>query len=163
MSDRPFSDTTPATPEPGAHNALESLLGSLHRHGFLNFANEVVSANAQMAQRLVDAFDKPGMQSGVQNLMTLLMALSRIPPEQFGKVVFAAADALHHVGAWKSAEHEHVAPGVRGAYRLLHDEALWDALTPLLEGLKVFAQGLEREPPDPASAAAGVSATREGR
>lgn len=106
---------------------------------------------------------KPGMQSGVQNLMTLLMALSRIPPEQFGKVAFAAADALHHVGAWKSAEHEHVAPGVRGAYRLLHDEALWDALTPLLEGLKVFAQGLEREPPDPASAAAGVSATREGR
>ncbi|CAG9218523.1 hypothetical protein BVI434_3520001 [Burkholderia vietnamiensis] len=52
---------------------------------------------------------------------------------------------------------------MRGAYRLLHDEALWDALTPLLEGLKVFAQGLEREPPDPASAAARVSATREGR
>ena len=42
------------------------------------------------------------------------MALSRIPPEQFGKAVFAAADALHHVGAWQPAQHEHVAPGVRG-------------------------------------------------
>ncbi|WP_063552875.1 DUF1641 domain-containing protein [Burkholderia territorii] len=149
MTDRPMSATTPPTPEPDAHHALESLLGSLHRHGFLHFANEVVSANAQMAETLVDAFDKPGMQSGVQNLAALLMALSRIPPEQFGKAVFAAADALHHVGAWKPDEHEHVAPGVRGAYRLLHDEALWDALTPLLEGLKVFAQGLAREPRNP--------------
>lgn len=104
-----------------------------------------------MAETFVDAFDKPGMQSGVQNLAALLMALSRIPPEQFGRAVFAAADALHHVGAWKPDEHEHVAPGVRGAYRLLHDEALWDALTPLLEALKVFAQGLARAPHNPAS------------
>ncbi|MGU7812100.1 DUF1641 domain-containing protein [Burkholderia sp. AW49-1] len=151
MSDRPISATTPPPPEPDAHHALESLLGSLHRHGFLRFANEVVSANAQMAETFVDAFDKPGMQSGVQNLAALLMALSRIPPEQFGRAVFAAADALHHVGAWKPDEHEHVAPGVRGAYRLLHDEALWDALTPLLEALKVFAQGLARAPHNPAS------------
>ncbi|NIF41009.1 DUF1641 domain-containing protein [Burkholderia sp. Tr-862] len=150
MTDRPSPGTPPPAPEPDAHHALESLLGSLHRHGFLRFANEVVSANAQMAETFVGAFDKPGTQIGVQNLAALVMALSRIPPEQFGKAVFAAADAMHHIGAWKPAEHEHVAPGVRGAYRLLHDEALWDALTPLLEGLKVFAQGLAREPHDPA-------------
>ncbi|WP_321820147.1 MULTISPECIES: DUF1641 domain-containing protein [unclassified Burkholderia] len=153
MTDRPYPATTPPAPEPDAHRALESLLGSLHRHGFLRFANEVVSANAQMAETFVGAFDKPGMQSGMQNLAALVTALSRIPPEQFGKAVFAAADALHHIGAWQPAEHEHVAPGVRGAYRLLHDEALWDALTPLLEGLKVFAQGLAREPENPASSA----------
>ena len=150
MTDRPYPATTPPAPEPDAHHALESLLGSLHRHGFLRFANEVVSANAQMAETFVGALDKPGMQTGVQNLAALVMALSRIPPEQFGKAAFAAADALHHIGAWKPDEHEHVAPGVRGAYRLLHDEALWDALTPLLEGLKVFAQGLARESPNPA-------------
>lgn len=150
MTDRPSPDTKPPASEPDAHHALESLLGSLHRHGFLRFANEVVSANAQMAETFVGAFDKPGRQSGVQNLAALVVALSRIPPEQFGKAVFAAADALHHIGAWQPAEHDHVAPGVRGAYRLLHDEALWDALTPLLEGLKVFAQGLAREPHDPA-------------
>jgi len=151
MTDRPSPGTPRPAPEPDAHHALESLLGSLHRHGFLRFANEVVSANAQMAETFVGAFDKPGTQTGVQNLAALVMALSRIPPEQFGKAVFAAADAMHHVGAWKPAEHEHVAPGVRGVYRLLHDEALWDALTPLLEGLKVFAQGLARESPTPAS------------
>ncbi|HIC7214341.1 DUF1641 domain-containing protein [Burkholderia stabilis] len=146
MTERPPPDMLPPHAEPSAHDALEHLLGSLHRHGFLHFANEVVSANARLADTFVDALDKPGMQSGMQNLAVLLTALSRIPPEQFGKAVFAAADALHHVGAWKPAEHEHVAPGVRGAYRLLHDEALWDALTPLLEGLKVFAQGLARDP-----------------
>ena len=128
------------------------MLGSLHRHGFLHLATEVVSANARLADTFVDALDKPGMQSGMQNLAVLLMALSRIPPEQFGKAVFAAADALHHVGAWQPAQHEHVAPGVRGVYRLLHDEALWDALTPLLEGLKVFAQGLARAPETPVTA-----------
>ncbi|VWC69129.1 hypothetical protein BLA18110_01853 [Burkholderia lata] len=152
MTEPQSPDTTPPHAEPGAHDALEHLLGSLHRHGFLHLASEVVSANARLADTFVDALDKPGMQSGMQNLAVLLMALSRIPPEQFGKAVFAAADALHHVAAWQPAQHEHVAPGVRGAYRLLHDEALWDALTPLLEGLKVFAQGLARDPETPVTA-----------
>ncbi|KUY77323.1 DUF1641 domain-containing protein [Burkholderia cepacia] len=155
MIERPSGDSTPPHAEPGAHEALEHLLGSLHRHGFLHLASEVVGANARLADTFVDALDKPGMQSGMQNLAVLLMALSRIPPEQFGKAVFAAADALHHVGAWQPAQHEHVAPGVRGAYRLLHDEALWDALTPLLEGLKVFAQGLARDPEAPVTASGG--------
>ncbi|WP_249193120.1 DUF1641 domain-containing protein [Burkholderia cenocepacia] len=160
MTDRQSPDTMPPPREPDAHHALESLLGSLHRHGFLRFANEVVSANAQMAESFVGAFDNPGTQSGVQNLAALVMALSRIPPEQFSKAVFAAADALHHIGAWKPAEHEHVAPGVRGAYRLLHDEALWDALTPLLEGMKVFAQGLERESQNPTPSAVPSASQR---
>ncbi|KVH35301.1 hypothetical protein WT01_22325 [Burkholderia cepacia] len=158
MIERSSPDNTPPHAEPGAHDALEHLLGSLHRHGFLHLASEVVSANARLADTFVDALDKPGMQSGMQNLAVLLMALSRIPPEQFGKAVFAAADALHHVGAWQPAQHEHVAPGVRGVYRLLHDEALWDALTPLLEGLKVFAQGLARDPATPVTAP-GAKAT----
>ncbi|WP_176049834.1 DUF1641 domain-containing protein [Burkholderia sp. BCC1644] len=152
MTERQPPDPTAPHAEPSAHDALEHLLGSLHRHGFLHFANEVVSANARLADTFVDALDKPGMQSGMQNLAVLLTALSRIPPEQFGKAVFAAADALHHVGAWQPSQHQHVAPGVRGAYRLLHDEALWDALTPLLEGLKVFAQGLARDPQSPVAA-----------
>ncbi|MGR3908992.1 DUF1641 domain-containing protein [Burkholderia sp. SR8] len=155
MTDRPLPDTTPPAPSPDAHHALENLLGSLHRHGFLRFANEVVSANARMAETFVGAFDKPGTQTGVQNLAALVMALSSIPPEQFGKTMFAAADALRHVGAWQPSEHEHAAPGVRGVYRLLHDEALWDALTPLLEGLKVFAQGLAREPGQPSATFSG--------
>ncbi|WP_239664386.1 hypothetical protein [Burkholderia cenocepacia] len=105
MTDRQPPDTTPPHPEPGAHDALEHLLGSLHRHGFLRFANEVVTANARLADTFVDVLDKPGMQSGMQNLAMLVTALSRIPPEQFGRAAFAAADALHHVGAWQPAQH----------------------------------------------------------
>ncbi|KWF80973.1 hypothetical protein WL93_02065 [Burkholderia diffusa] len=155
MAERLPHDVTPPQTEPDAHDALERLLGSLHRHGFLRFANDVVSANARIAELLVGALDKPATQSGVQNLAMLVMALSSIPPEQFGKTMFAAADALRHVGAWQPSEHAHAAPGVSGVYRLLHDEALWDALAPLLEGLKVFAQGLAREPEKPITAFSG--------
>ncbi|MBR8057610.1 DUF1641 domain-containing protein [Burkholderia dolosa] len=154
MVERPPHDIRSEQPDGDARSALERLLGSLHRHGFLRFANDVVSANARMAEVLVGALDKPGTQIGMQNLSVLVMALSSIPPEQFGKMVFAAADALRHIGEWEPSEHEHVAPGVRGFYRLLHDDALWDALTPLLEGMKVFAQGLAREPDQAVSALA---------
>ena len=58
-------DTTPPHPA-SAHDALEHLLGSLHRHGFLHLATEVVSANARLADTFVDALDKPGMQSGIR-------------------------------------------------------------------------------------------------
>ncbi|MDR8048007.1 DUF1641 domain-containing protein [Burkholderia cenocepacia] len=155
MAERLPHDVTPPQTEPDAHDALERLVANLHRHGFLRFANDVVSANVGIAEVLVGALNKPATQSGVQNLAALVMALSGIPPEQFGKTMFAAADALRHVGAWKPPEHEHAAPGVRGVYRLLHDEALWDALTPLLEGFKVFAQGLAREPEKPITAFSG--------
>lgn len=36
MTEPQSPDTTPPPVEPGAHDALEHLLGSLHRHGFLH-------------------------------------------------------------------------------------------------------------------------------
>lgn len=47
----------------------------------------------------VDAPDKPGMRSG-RNLAVLVTALSRIPPEQFGKAVFAPGHAWHSFSAF---------------------------------------------------------------
>lgn len=41
-------------------------------------------------------------------------------------------------------EEEGEAPGISGAYRMLQDEELWHAVTPLVEGLKVFAERLDR-------------------
>lgn len=53
MTERQSPDTTPPHTEPSAHDALEHLLGSLHRHGFLHLATEVVSANARLADTFV--------------------------------------------------------------------------------------------------------------
>ena len=47
------------------------------------------------------------------------------------------------------------APGLRGAYRLLQDEAVWNAITPVLDGLKAFAAGLDKQVDKPISAFSG--------
>ena len=42
-----------------------------------------------------------------------------------------------------------------GAYKMLHDDELWAALTPIIEGLKSFAGGLDKEPEKPITAFSG--------
>jgi uncharacterized protein YjgD (DUF1641 family) len=145
MIERP--DTPAATPRaaPEAHDALGKLLDSLHQRGFLRVAHDFVDANSQVAEML-GGLSQPEVQAGMQNLAVLLTALSRIPADQLGRFAFAATDAVNHVANWQPAEHHDAAPGVTGAYRLLHDEALWQAVTPLLEGLKVFLQRLHEAP-----------------
>ncbi len=140
-----MSDTMNSQPRP-AHDALGHLLDSLHNTGFLRVAHDFVDANSHVADAL-GSFSKPAAQTGMQNLVILLDALSRIPPAQLEKTALAAADAIHHISTWQPADHHDAAPGVTGAYRLLHDEALWQAVTPLLEALKVFLNGLRRETP----------------
>jgi uncharacterized protein YjgD (DUF1641 family) len=159
MAERPHDEAMPPKTEPGAHDALERLLDSLHKHGFLRFANDVVSANARIAETVVTSLDKTDTQNGMQNLAVLLTALSRIPPDQFSKTMFAVADALRHVGAWRAADHPHVAPGLAGVYKLLHDDEMWQALTPLIDGMKVFARGLAREAETPGTESGGGKST----
>ncbi len=65
------------------------------------------------------------------------MALSRIPPAQFYKFAFATSDGAGRASTWKL--------GVSGAYRMLHDEHLWHALMPLIEGRKAVATALEQD------------------
>jgi len=79
------------------------------------------------------------------------MALSRIPPAQFYKFAFATSDGLSRASTWK--------PGVSGAYRMLHDEHLWHAPMPLIEGMKAFATAREQDVDKPIPAFSG-KATR---
>jgi uncharacterized protein YjgD (DUF1641 family) len=155
MAERIDYQPKPAKLEPDAHEELERLLESLHRHGFLRFANDLVSANTPVAQVIVNGLSKEGTQNAVQNLAILLMALSRIAPPNFYRAVFAMSDAFHAASAWRPEDEGNAAPGVSGAYRMLHDDALWQALTPLIEGLKAFSAGLERQVDKPISAFTG--------
>lgn len=71
--------------------------------------------------------------------------------------MFAITDALRCISDWQPAPDRdaHAAPGFTGAYKMLHDDALWQALTPLIEAMKAFSAGLERQVDKPISAFTG--------
>ncbi|RXE47037.1 DUF1641 domain-containing protein [Chromohalobacter israelensis] len=137
---------------PSANEEWERLLEGLHEHGFLRFANDLVRSNTQLAQILTNALSREGSMNAIQNLSTLLITLSSIPPGQFHKTAFAARDAFTVMEASVRNEHENdKAPGISGAFHLLKDEDLWHALTPILEGLKAFTNSLDRDVERPAA------------
>src|SRR5690606_27802927 len=100
---------------PTAREELDSLLETLHERGILRLANDLAGANTQVAKVLVDGLSKEGSLNAIQNISILGMALSRIPPNQFYKVVFALKDGLDHIGGYKpDPKHDDAAPGVTG-------------------------------------------------
>lgn len=154
----------PARTETTAREELDRLLETCHRHGLLRLANDVVAANTDLARIIVAGLQKPGTLNAIQNLSVLLMALSCIPPAEFYRVVFAVADGAGRLATHSKSGHpghppadgEHP-PGLVGVYRLLRDEQLWRALGPIIEGLKGFAEGLEKPVSNPISDFSGKS------
>ncbi|HET7370775.1 MAG TPA: DUF1641 domain-containing protein [Gammaproteobacteria bacterium] len=145
---------------PDAHDEVERLLQTMHEHGVLRLANDLVAANTQWTQIIVDGLNKEGSRKTVQNLSVLLMLLSRIEPNQFYKVLFALRDALEYVARYEPKSEKAGSPGMKGAYKMLNDDALWRGVTPLLDALKVFGEGLNREVDKPISAYSGKPTQR---
>lgn len=154
----------PARTGTTAREELDRLLESCHRHGLLRLANDLVTANTEVARVIVGGLQKPGTLNAMQNLSVLLMALSCIPPAEFYRLVFALADGAAQLaassrdGAGRQGEEEERPPGLTGVYRLLRDEQLWRALTPIIAGLKGFAEGLEKPVSSPISDFSGKTA-----
>lgn len=135
---------TPVATEPDAHAALDGLIEALHAHGALRLATALVNANPQWLPIIADGLNSEGSRKALQNLAALLMALSRIEPAQFSRVLAALGDAVQ-----SAAAHDHAnaaAPGLNGAYRMLKDDDLWRGLAPLIAAAKAFGAGLERKP-----------------
>lgn len=151
MAERISYQVPPPKIGPDAHEELERLLQTLHEHGVLRFANDIVGANTKVAEVVVNGLCKEGSLNAMQNLAALMMALSTIPPNQFYRVTFALKDCFERIGNYPDEGHGDGAPGVTGALKLLNDEQLWKAITPLLEGLKVFAERLEQPVDKPIS------------
>jgi uncharacterized protein YjgD (DUF1641 family) len=153
---------TPKPPNigPDAHDELERLLQTMHEHGVLRFANDLVAANTQWTQIIVDGLSKEGSRKTVQNLSVLLMVLSRIEPGHFYKALFALRDSLEYLARYEPDAGKPEPPGLKGAYRMLKDDSLWRGLTPLLGALKAFGDGLEREVDKPISAFTGKPTER---
>ncbi|WP_434457502.1 DUF1641 domain-containing protein [Stutzerimonas urumqiensis] len=155
MAERIDYDVKPTPIGPGAREELDTLLETLHQRGVLRFANDLAGSHDKLLKVLVDGMSKEGSLNAIQNLSILGMALSRIEPAQFCKIVFALQDAFYAVGHYKPDGKHDDAPGVTGAYKMLHDDDLWAALMPIIEGLKTFAGGLEKDAEKPITAFSG--------
>ena len=142
MAERIDYDVKPTPIGPTASEEMQRLIEGLHEAGVLRFANDVVRARTGVAQVVVDGLNQEGSLNALQNLSTLFMALSRIEPEQFYKVVFALKDAAAELGNQHPGDDE--APGVTGAYKMLHDDELWAAVGPIVAALKAFARGMDK-------------------
>ena len=155
MAQRLNYDVKPTPTEPTAREELDTLLETLHQGGILRFANDLAGSQQQLLKLLVDGMSKEGSLNAMQNLSILGMALSRIEPAQFYKTVFAFLSAFAAVGRYQPDDKHDEAPGVTGAYKMLHDDELWAALMPIIEGLKTFASGLDKEAEKPITAFSG--------
>jgi uncharacterized protein YjgD (DUF1641 family) len=140
---------------PDAHEELEQLLQTMHEHGVLRLVNDLIAANTQIASVIVQGLSTEGALNAVQNISVLAMCLSRIEPARLYKVLIAMRDGLDHMSQTKPAAQDSKAPGVIGAYKLLHDDELWRATMLMIEALKVFADGLNRDVEKPITAYSG--------
>ena len=157
MAERIDYEVKPTPTSPDAHQELERLLQGLHETGVLRFANDVVRSQTRIAQVLLDGIGKEGTLNAIQNLSILGMALSRIPPEEFYKVIFGMKDALQELNKHTPPRDDSGAPGITGAYKMLNDDKLWASLKPILESIQVFAQRMGDEPDKPITKFTGKS------
>lgn len=147
-------EPTPARTAPTAREEWERLLQTLHEHGVLRLANDVVARNQDIARIVVQGLNSEAARNVIQNVSAVAMVLGRIPPG----AVYKIADALREAAtALEPAGGDAVrAPGVRGIYRLLNDDEVWRALTPLVRAVGRFGNAVARPAPDkPISAHSG--------
>ena len=161
MAEKMRYDVPPTQTEPDANEALGTLLENLHKHGFLRLANDLVCANTQIAKVLVDGLSQPGSQTTVQNILLLLMALSRVPPERFNQLLMALTDGANALSEASQDKQQGKAPGIRGAIKILQDDKLWEAISPLLAGVKSFSAGMAQEADKPITRYSGKKTQEE--
>lgn len=142
---------------PTAEEELQRLLQTLHEHGLLRLANDLVASNNDWLKVIVDGLSRKGSLNVIQNISVLLMALSTIPPEQTYKLAFGLRDFMAELSREEQPPQSGngSAPGARGAWKMLHDDELWHSLTPLLNGMKAFSRRMEEEVDKPISSFSG--------
>lgn len=138
---------TPVRTHATAREELDRLIETLHEHGVFRLANDLVAANQDIAAIVVKGLETEGARNVMQNLSALAMVLGKVPPGavyKFAEAVREAAQALDSV----RHEPEDSAPGVRGVYRLLNDDELWQTLTPLARAVGTFGRAMARPTPE---------------
>ncbi len=149
-------DHRPMRPEEAtAEKERLELLEALSQAGILRFLTALASGLPDAGLIVARGLNSAASRAAVQNIVTILQALGRVPPRDFSRFMAAVSVATRDVERETEAPRDGVGdpPGITGAYRLLQDDALWRALGPLLDGLKAFGESLaqgtppERPPP----------------
>jgi len=127
-----------------ADDELRELIELLHQRGVLRLVNSLLASLPSVAKVMLDGIDNRAGSNAIQNLSALIELIGRMPPEQFRRVCLGVTLALRTAG--DAAERgDNAAPGLKGAVRLLHDDELWRALGPLLQGARSFGAALARD------------------
>ncbi|WP_447554997.1 DUF1641 domain-containing protein [Vreelandella sp. EE22] len=159
-------DVTPPPNGPNAQQELDQLVQTLHEHGVLRFANDVVASNHELLKILLGGLNNPGTLNALQNLSSIAMAFSTVPPERFHQVMFALKEGMEQMSrerhpesagdpapqtakeqdnrSPKHRQEKDGAPGITGLYKMLNDDDLWYTLSPLMAGLRAFSARLDR-------------------
>lgn len=143
-------DVPPLAKPEAAREELDQLLENLHDTGILRFLNDFLNASPQVSEILLRGLNTEESRNAVQNLSLLLMSLGRVPPERFSAVTRALTDGLDDMEQ-AADDQKQEAPGVVGFYKLLHDEQLWQGLSPVIAGVKGFSRRLHEAPEKPAA------------
>lgn len=142
----------PKPPKPdAAREELDQLLQTLHEAGVLRLANDVLKASPEVSKIVLEGLNKEESRNAVQNLSLLAMGLGRIPPERFAVITSAVIDGLEGMEQAAARSERQSAPGLTGAFKLLHDQALWRGLYPLITAIKGFSRRLGERPEKPAA------------
>ncbi|WP_163647907.1 DUF1641 domain-containing protein [Modicisalibacter sp. 'Wilcox'] len=146
---------------PDAHDELERLIDNLHRRQVFRLLNDVLESLPETSRLIAGQLDSEGGVRGGANLFLLLRTLGRVPPEDLQRWLDAAARGIS-AASREEAREAYPAPGVLGVKDLLHDEALWHSLGPLLEGLKAFTGELQAAEASPGPAEGSRPDPEEG-
>lgn len=139
----------PPPPRDEAREELDQLICNLHEQGVLRLLNDMVCSYPKMLEILFHGLNKEESQHAVQNVALLAMALGRVPPERFVLFTRGITAAVEEMENDAHQEEEHRAPGLTGAFRMLHDKKLWEGLKPALAGLRAFSDSLHEPPKKP--------------
>ena len=138
-----------------ADKEFAEFIEALSAAGILRFLTALTGALPHAGLITARGLNSEASRTTLRNMVTLLSALGRVPPQDFSRFVDALSNAMQSVEreTWHPRTGNGEPPGITGAYHLLQDDALWRALGPLLDGLKAFGESLgatrPAEPPPP--------------
>ncbi len=132
----------PPPPRNEAREELDQLIENLHEQGVLRLLNDVVCSYPKLLEIVFKGLNQEQSQNALQNISLLAMALGQVPPERFVLLTRGVTAAVQEMEDSAHQKGRHEPPGVTGAYKMLHDQQLWDGLKPAIDGLRAFADCL---------------------
>lgn len=144
-------EVAPPPKEDAAREELDQLLHKLHETGILRLLNDFLSASPEVTKMLLNGLNREESRNALQNVLLLVMGIGRISPERFSLLTGALGQGVEDLQQSAGQRESNKAPGVTGVYKLLHDDALWQSLYPLLTALKSMTKDLDQPLEKPAA------------